>query len=270
MWDIVIQVSGMCGLAGTFAEFIYAVTNKDSFTNFEEVFFLTAGFFDVLGEFVFLFIGLLLFCANAEVNFPVRILTVFTRDPVHNIAWIKTRVRFGSDERSWEVVILLVATLEIIVSALSVLPWAVFFPVWFRSFEGDKGVRLALSISSLVLLILFPVIVYSMRFDHKVLSEFLSLFWLCGMHIMEKVFEVYIVLSNARRLITGVLGWCMVGCLVIDIISVVLILVRFACRTRDHAREQDVSQEICYHRCQSPMMITSVLNAVLVGLMTGN
>lgn len=269
MWDVVVQVSGTCGLAGTFAEFIYAVTNKDSFTNFEETFFLTAGFFDMLGELVFLFFGLLLFCANAELNFPVKILTVFTRDPVHNIAWTKTRVRFESDERSWEVVLILVSTLEIVVSALSMLPWALFVPVWFRSFEGDKGVRLALSIFSLVLLFLFPVIVSFMHFDHKVLPEFLSLFWLCGIHVMEKVFEVYIMLSNAHRLIAGYLGWTVVGFLVIDITSVALIVVRFAYRACNHAREQDASQENGYRRRQSPMMITSVLTNVLGGLMAG-
>lgn len=75
----------MFGLAGTFAEFIYAVTNKNSFTNFKEAFFLTAGFFKVFREFIFLFSDVLLFCSNAEVNLLVRILTVFTRDPVRNI-----------------------------------------------------------------------------------------------------------------------------------------------------------------------------------------
>ena len=34
------------GLASTILESIYVVTNRDSFTNFEEVFFLTAGSFE--------------------------------------------------------------------------------------------------------------------------------------------------------------------------------------------------------------------------------
>ena len=45
MRDIVIQVLGSCGLAATIVEFIYVVTNRDIFTKFEEVFFLTAGSF---------------------------------------------------------------------------------------------------------------------------------------------------------------------------------------------------------------------------------
>ena len=36
------------------------------------------------------------------------------------------------------------------VSALSVLPWAMFVPVWGPSFDGQEGLRLALSVFSLV------------------------------------------------------------------------------------------------------------------------
>ena len=43
----------------------YVLTNRESFTNFEEVFFLTAGSFEMLGEVVFLF-GLRI---EAEDNF---------------------------------------------------------------------------------------------------------------------------------------------------------------------------------------------------------
>ena len=50
MWDIVIQVFGTFGLEATIVEFIYVVTNRENFTNFEEVFFLTAGSFEMLGE----------------------------------------------------------------------------------------------------------------------------------------------------------------------------------------------------------------------------
>ena len=42
---------GVSGLAATIMEFIYVVTNRDNFTNFEEVFFLTAGSFEMLGDF---------------------------------------------------------------------------------------------------------------------------------------------------------------------------------------------------------------------------
>ena len=50
MWDIVIQVFGTFGLEATIVEFIYVVTNRENFTNFEEVFFLTAGSFEMLGK----------------------------------------------------------------------------------------------------------------------------------------------------------------------------------------------------------------------------
>ena len=51
-------------LAATIVEFIYVVTNRDSFTKFEEVFFLTAGSFEMLGEVYFLIWGLKIAAKN--------------------------------------------------------------------------------------------------------------------------------------------------------------------------------------------------------------
>ena len=44
------------------------------------------------------------------------------------------------------------------------------------------------------------------------------------MYAMEKAFEVYIILSDVDRLITGDLGWWLVGFQVVDILSITVFL----------------------------------------------
>ena len=98
MWDIVIQVLGTFGLAATIVGFIYVVTNRDTFTNFEEVFFLTAGSFEMLGKVVFLF-GLWI---ATEDNFSLKVLKSLIKDPVHNMASAKeSAFNFDYDD-GWE------------------------------------------------------------------------------------------------------------------------------------------------------------------------
>lgn len=47
---IAIQVLVTAGLVEMVVEFTYVVTNRDNFTPFEEVFFLTSGSIEMLGE----------------------------------------------------------------------------------------------------------------------------------------------------------------------------------------------------------------------------
>ena len=115
------------------------------------------------------------------------------------------------------------------------LPWAVFFPVWGPSFDGQQGLRLALSVFSLVLLlslcwlIVFRALCDSLFSGHDInIEDIILSFLFCSIYAMEKAFEVYIILSDVDRLITRHLGWRLVGFQVIEIISITVFFLRFS------------------------------------------
>lgn len=228
MGNIVMQALGTCGLAASIMEFIYVWTNRDSFTNFEEVFFLTAGSLEMLGEVVFLISGLIIASKN---SWSVEILKTLIQDPVHILASAGGGILSGDGAETVDEDIFLCSDWAFVISLLSALPWAVFFPVWGPSFEEQGRLRLALSISSLVLL-LFPSLIIcfgemiSLEIKKRAMN-IISSFCLCALYAMEKVFEVFIILSEADRLMADDLGWWLVGFQVIEIFSVALFFGRF-------------------------------------------
>lgn len=119
--------------------------------------------------------------------------------------------------------------LAIGISVLSLLVWATFWPVWGSSFEGDgdDGLRLALSTSSVVLfgVVILPICCRCSSDNTIGLALVVVLF----MYAMEKIFEVYILLSDLERLCPGDLGKALVGFQSTEILSVIVILVCMGC-----------------------------------------
>lgn len=56
--DFAVQLFGTMGLIETVVVFSNAITNRENFTTFEEVFFLTSGSIEMLGEVAFLLMGI--------------------------------------------------------------------------------------------------------------------------------------------------------------------------------------------------------------------
>lgn len=218
--DIVLQVLGTFGLIETVVEFTYVLTNRDNFTTFEEVFFLTSGCIEMLGEVVFLLVGITIFFQDKDCK-GVRALV---QDPVHNLAKAifdeaaKNESETNGEYVGWSLI-------AIFISVLSLPVWATFWPVWGGSFDGDgdDGLRLALSICSLALIYIWILI----SCKEREISLDQGLYVLFIMYAIEKVFEEYILLSDLERLCPGDLGKALVAFQLAEIMSVAFILACF-------------------------------------------
>ena len=119
---------------------------------------------------------------------------------------------FNDSGTGWEDAMAASSFFAFCISLLSMLPWAVFFPVWGPSFDGQEGLRLALSVSSLVVY-LIPTIYTMMSLVawfvsptdsvqhssnvNRIYGRIVMTFWVCGMYIIEKVLVVLIIYSLA-------------------------------------------------------------------------
>lgn len=214
--DLAIQVLGTAGLVETVVEFTYVVTNRESFTPFEEVFFLTSGSIEMLGEVLFLMVGLYIFLGEKDCNRAKALL----RDPVHNCARVAFDEAADTDTaKGFEDDYYRGSAFAIVISVLSLPVWATFWPVWGSLFDGDGdgGLRLALSICSLALCCTLLFLACKGKEDPAVYVVFV-------MYAMEKVFEVYILLSDLERLCPGDLGKALVAFELTEILSVAYIV----------------------------------------------
>jgi len=230
-WNAIGQVLGLCGLAGTIVEFIYVWTNTDKFTNFEGVFFLMTGTFEMLGEVIYVARCLIFTLTNW--TFPVKsVAETLAKDPIHIAVLLNDRVRagiYGKNQQELEAWKYEEAAVEcslssIVISTLPMLPWALFFPVWGPRFDGDECPRLALSIFSLGLIVL-QVLAARTSSDWTRLIPLMSL---CAVYTAGKVVEMYVILSHADRLIKSDLGWWLVGLQVTEVLSIVFYYGRIA------------------------------------------
>lgn len=215
--DIVLQVLGTVGLVETVVEFAYVITNRENFTPFEEVFFLTSGCIEMLGEVLFLLMGIRILLLHKD----CKGVKALVQDPVHNVAKaFLDEVQGKNAEKQYGVY----SAVSICVSVLPLPVWATFWPVWGSLFDGDgdEGLRLALSICSLGLICVFVF------FGCKQDDMYAATVVVFVMYAMEKVFEEYILLSDLERLIPGDLGKALVGFQMTEILSVVFILACFA------------------------------------------
>lgn len=222
---VFLQLFGMLGLAETAVGFAYALTNRDSFTNFEEVFFLAYASLEVAAEVLFLILASATQCVEDKCcNCLIdggeglfQALRAYTRDPLHN-AVTRDSV-YGMDDFA------AAAFSGVLLSLLSVVFWASFYPVWgFSPADGAEDLRMALSIASAVcvaLVLLMPI--FCIRNDR--LDRFVNntIYFTYG---VEKVFIVTFLLSDVDRLCSGSLGRTFVALLLLEFCSVFIICMR--------------------------------------------
>ncbi|CAM9721959.1 unnamed protein product, partial [Ectocarpus fasciculatus] len=122
--DFAVQLFGTMGLIETVVEFSYAITNRENFTTFEEVFFLTSGSIEMLGEVAFLLMGIGVFFRKKDrAGFKALL-----KDPVHNLA---RGIFEGAAEKKLQGEAYdECSCLAVMVSILSLFVWATYWPVW--------------------------------------------------------------------------------------------------------------------------------------------
>lgn len=226
MWDLLNQLFGISGLVATILEFIYINTNANSFTAFEYLFFWCVSLTEMGGETYLLVVGLWLL---RSFSCSPKLLTAMIKDPVHILAGAKFTESVSDEENE----LTKMALGALFMSWVSVYFWVIFWPVWDRRFTGDEGLRFALSVVSLVLVLSLLCIRYltgspfirgitHQDYSSTKFNLFVSIISL--IYSMEKVFEVYILLSNKERLITGIVGEMLVGLQAAEIFSLATFL----------------------------------------------
>ncbi|CAN0089861.1 unnamed protein product [Ascophyllum nodosum] len=223
--DVFLQVFGAVALAQTAVGFAYAMENTEAFTNFEKVFFLLHSSMEVAAEALFLLMTLTTLyaeerCCNCMIDGGEDLMEgikSWTRDALHNA--VSRDAVMGVNDFSAP------AFFALLLSLLSVVLWATFYPVWGFSSEGEsEDVRLALSIASaacVAIVLLMPLFcIRNDRLDRYVNN---SIYFAFG---VEKVFVLYFLLADVERLCAGPLGRTFVALLLLEIFSICVILVR--------------------------------------------
>eukprot|EP00752_Nemacystus_decipiens_P011561 g10266.t1 len=209
MMEFVVQVFGGAGLIETIVELAYVVSSWQRFNAFEELLFLTNVAFEIGAELLFLCIGSCWLRRHSNLRTSVKTLT---KDPVHHIAAVATD---SADDISWELSALSLAT--IVLSLAPLLAWLTFLPVWGSPYGGadDRGVRVALSVMSLVGVGGFVVSIGRARVASSGLDKqrAMDVVVAVGMvlYAMQKSFEVFVLLSNVERLCPGVIGRALIA-----------------------------------------------------------
>lgn len=226
--DIAFHVFGAAGLASTVVELLYVLTNRDRFTRFEEVFFFTSASFEVAAEAIFL--GWLVYKISRDLDVTfISMFGVITKDPVANlgVSRVTTRTKRAGDEAY-------VCYPIVLFSIIPLLAWATFLPVWVSSFDGDEGIRLALSIASIVgtltLLFSFYLVAMAVANPWSGGEPLFSYGIAMTIHLMIKTFEVSILLSHWERLCSSDLGKSLIVLLAMEVPLVALF---WGCVCRD-------------------------------------
>ena len=154
---------------------------------------------------------------------------------MHHIAAVATDSS-NTEDSSRELSVLSLASIA--VSLLPLLAWATFLPVWGPSL-GDAGedTRMALSICALVGLAAFAIAgvrarIASLGFERQMAMDLLVAIGFV-LYATQKVFEVFVLLSNADRLCPDLLGKALVALLSVEAVSVVLVVVALCSVVRD-------------------------------------
>lgn len=200
--------------------FGYVFIRRARFNGFEEAFLLTTAGFETSAEVFYLLAGISVYSTGQRKGF----LRAMATNPVHHYA--RALLLGGSRERRTQY--FAAANVAMFVALASLIPWALFCPVWGPSFEAESdGVMMALSTWScagVVMLILsvgFSVPAHgfcrhsideSQVMFHHIISMVL--------YISIKVFEVYVLLSDPERLCSRAFGKVLVGLQISEVVSV--------------------------------------------------
>ncbi|CAM9386703.1 unnamed protein product [Choristocarpus tenellus] len=218
--DLLVQVLGTAGVVETLVEFYYVVTQRDIFTQFEETYFLTTGSLELAGEVFALALGLLIVKRHGQDLSLPKIAQLAARDPIHILAHPKgERGKLAKH-------ILRIGFLGVGVSVISLIPWALFLPVW-GPFEGDDTLRLALStVSASSLLVCLFASCGMGSSVHRDNSLFVSA---AVLYAVQKIFEVYLLISRMDRLAPSDLGKTLIVFQLTELLSVLVVVLRVVC-----------------------------------------
>lgn len=214
------QSVDICDYAAIQVMFGYVFIRRGNFNNFEEAFLLTTAGFETAAETFYVLAGISVYSSGQRKGFWRAMAT----NPVHHYA--RALLLGGSQERRTQY--FAAANVAMFVALTSLVPWALFCPVWGPSFEAESGdVMMALSTWScvgvvvLILSVAFSVPVYdfcrhssdwSQVMFHSIISMIL--------YISIKVFEVYVLLSDPERLCSSAFGKALVGLQLSEVVSI--------------------------------------------------
>lgn len=198
----------------------YVLHYRRKFNDFEEAFLLTTTGFETAAEIFFLLAGISVYSSGTRKGFWRAMAT----NPVHHYA--RALLLGGSRERINQY--FTAANVAMFVALSSLLPWALFCPVWGPAFDAEsEDVMMALSAWScagvvmLILSVVFSVPLYDFCRHSSDWSQvmFHSILGL-SLYVSIKVFEVYVLLSDTERLCSGAFGKALVGLQLSEILSV--------------------------------------------------
>lgn len=216
-----VQVLGAAGIVETIVEFSYALVNLEEFTSFERVFFLVSGSAEMAGEVTVLWWMTKRMLKKDNVADACKVAKDYVRDPMHiwcfSPWWEEEGYDFDLEDGAVRAL------------ALSLLPslfwWVILSIMVFGSgFEsdGDGDVMLVLFAASLgfflsfVVCLLLVLLVYPNGYP----------FYSC-LYSMQKIFEIYLLLSRRERLASDVLGVLLICFQLLELVSCALVVGKF-------------------------------------------
>lgn len=216
-----LQVLGTAGIVETIVEFSYALVNLEDFTPFERLFFLVSGGAEVIGEMTVLSWMIKMMIKKDNAADACRVAKDYVRDPIHiwcfSPWWEEPGYDFDLEDGAVRAL------------ALSLLPtlfwWVVLaIMVFVSGFEsdGDGEIMLALSAVSLGFSLFFAVSLCCSLLDYPNGYPFYA----C-LYSVQKVFEVYFLLSRRERLATSELGVLLFVFQLVELVSCALIVGKF-------------------------------------------
>lgn len=231
-WEGIGQVLGAAGIVETVVEISYVIVNYAVFTPFERKLFVVSGIAEMVGEVVF--VGYMIESVlKKDARGRADACTVakhFARDPLHVYGFSPwgRRGNLPENEPGFDRVLNGSAAFGLV---LAFLPtsfwWAILaFAVFGQGFEsdGDGSIMLVLSFVSLCMFLVFSVKVI---FDIEVLHVFATYPTLACLYSVQKVFEVYLLISRRERLASTWLGDALIVFQLTELLSCVLVVGKF-------------------------------------------
>lgn len=224
MMELALQMFGAAGLVETFVEFTYIWSERQSFSNFEEVFFLVTSLCELVGEAIFLCTAAFWLITTPPRTFQWCYVTMLAKDPIHVLASY-SRIggqSIGAHERQY-------VTACFVALSIPMLPmflWATYYPVWRGVFEGqgDDSFRWSLSAASSLLVVAGIILGISnggcggIEIPEKWMEAFS--FLVPVTYLLPKLFGAHVFLSNIERLSPGMLGMAFISLQIVEILSV--------------------------------------------------
>lgn len=255
MATYVLQVLGTVGIIETIVEFSYAIVKLEDFTPFEKTFFLVSGTFEMAGELFVLWRMVKTMLSKDNAPEACDVAKSYVKDPIHIYAFSPWQGEDGYDDDLEEG-----AGYGIILALLPTLFWwliliVMIFAAGFAS-QGDETIMLALAIVSFFSCLYTLGIVGAMRLFKLAVPTYLTAGYamLPWLYSVQKVFEVYLLISRGDRLAADELGVSLILFQLVELTSCAVIVGKYAlvqffkrkeARTAQQSvdTEQEVSQE---------------------------